>query len=611
MNVGTGDNELRIAAAYAALADGNAALAEAECRRVLSFESDQLGALALLGFIEISQGRSGEALPVFERLCRLQPREPSHWLNLGNALRATGQPDDSLKAFARAATLGEQSTDFFYNLGLTHMARGDFESARAVLADALKMSPDDIEVRHRYVLSCYECMRFEPALAALENWTPPAGAAAGKIAAIAQVLLNLGEYSRAEQLIQAAVSTTEDADALLILIQIFERTNRLSESIAMLQRLRAKPQAHSLGSDLQRVSAKLAQRHGDHELAVELYRQALADYRQPHDRHFVQFPLAESLHALGRHDETVATLIEAHRSQVTFIKRSRPLATVRGTPQMEVTEYSCDPADVSTWDHSNAPRAEDSPVFVVAFPRSGTTLLELTLDSHSLLRSMDEQPFIQNALEDILAFGIKYPEHLGTLSQPQLEELRARYYQRVHKKVQLQSGQRLVDKNPLNILRLPVIHRLFPNAPIVLAVRHPCDVILSCYMQHFRAPDFALLCAEMPALTVGYRKTFDFWYEHVAMLRPRVLEVQYESFVSDFDTQVHRLADFLQLPWDSAMLAPGERARAKGYISTPSYSQVVQPVNKKAVGRWHSYRQYLSPALPVLEPYLQRWGYES
>jgi hypothetical protein len=129
-------------------------------------------------------------------------------------------------------------------------------------------------------------------------------------------------------------------------------------------------------------------------------------------------------------------------------------------------------------------------------------------------------------------------------------------------------------------------------------------------MQHFRAPDFAMLCSEMPSLTLGYRKTFDFWYDQVALLNPRVLEVRYESFVSDFGVQVRRIAEFLELPWDPAMLEPGERARSKGYISTPSYSQVVQPVTQKAVGRWHAYRKYLEPALPVLAPYLQRWGYD-
>ena len=72
---------------------------------------------------------------------------------------------------------------------------------------------------------------------------------------------------------------------------------------------------------------------------------------------------------------------------------------------------------------------------------------------------------------------------------------------------------------------------------------------------------------------------------------------------------MRKLAEFLLLPWDEALLAPGEHARAKGYISTPSYSQVVQPINRKSVGRWKRYEKHFKDALPILTPYAQRWGY--
>jgi hypothetical protein len=128
-------------------------------------------------------------------------------------------------------------------------------------------------------------------------------------------------------------------------------------------------------------------------------------------------------------------------------------------------------------------------------------------------------------------------------------------------------------------------------------------------MQHFRAPHFVMLCATLQSLTTGYRRSFDFWYSQAAMLEPRVLEVRYETFVADFERSVRDMAEFLQLPWHDAMLAPAEHARAKGFISTPSYSQVVQPVNRKAVGRWRAYERHFAQVIPEVQPYLQRWGY--
>jgi hypothetical protein len=187
--------------------------------------------------------------------------------------------------------------------------------------------------------------------------------------------------------------------------------------------------------------------------------------------------------------------------------------------------------------------------------------------------------------------------------------LRAEYWQRVDKKVQLRAGQRLVDKNPFNLLRLPLIRRLFPNAQTVLIIRHPCDVLFSCFAQHFRAPDLAMLCRDLPTLAHGYRLSFDYWYEQAPLLQAATYELQYEKFVVDFPAEIGRLTEFLGLPWDDSMLAPADHARSKGYISTPSYSQVIEPVSSKPVGRWKNYERHFQGVLPELESYFRRWGY--
>lgn len=618
MSVTSFDFDTRFAAAFAAWRRGELSDAERQARLLLAQSPNHPALLSLLGTIQTAEGRHGEAVAAFDLLCRLQPDQSQHWVDLGNAYRGTGQHDDALKALTKAAELGNRSTPFLFNLGLTHFARGDFEAARSIFEEAVRVAPDDTEIRYRYILSCYECLRFDLALAAIEDWALPPDAPAENIAGIGQMLLNMGEYARAEEMIgKVPEAARDDPRTRAILVQVLERTNQVEKAAELLALLQADRRSEMLGAELLHVSAKIASRQGNDALALELNRRVLADYREPQDRHFVLFPIAASLDKLGRYDEAIRTLHEAHQSQAAYIRRSRPATALRGAPQMEITNFPCDAADIATWDHTGAPSKADSPVFVVAFPRSGTTLLELTLDAHPLLQSMDEQPFVQNMIEDVRAYDKIYPERLGLLTREQLDSIRARYWERVAKKVQVAPGQRLVDKNPLNMLRLAVIRRIFPNATILLAVRHPCDVILSCFMQHFRAPDFSMLCSELPTLTLGYRKTFDFWYEQVALLGAdpavplNIREVRYETFVAAFEKETRSIAAFLDLPWDDAMLAPGARAQAKGYISTPSYSQVIKPVNQKAVGRWQAYRQYLEPALPILQPYFERWHYSA
>ena len=171
----------------------------------------------------------------------------------------------------------------------------------------------------------------------------------------------------------------------------------------------------------------------------------------------------------------------------------------------------------------------------MGFPRSGTTLLEQVLDAHPLLQSMDEQPFLLKVLDELTVRGIAYPNELGKLVPQTCDELRAHYWSLARKKSGLRPGQRLVDKYPVNMTLLPLIRRLFPQARIILAIRHPCDtLLLSCYLQDFRAPELALLCRDLPTLADAYSRAFEFWYSQAPLLRPLSYELSYEQLAADF-----------------------------------------------------------------------------
>lgn len=594
------------------LASGLPDQVAARCRNWLARHPEDPGALALLGKALHALGRHVDAEAVFLRLTELQPHDAMHWMNLGTARRCSGLPDDALLAFARAAALGAASADFYFNVALAHMQRDDFESARLVLETARALQPEDLEIRYNYAQCCFQRHRLDEARAALENWEQCADPANPVIPDIGQLLLLLGEPVRAEQAVRlAAEGNNATTGARLRLVQFLERTNRVAEARVVLDGLLADRISDDQLQELALTQGHLNQREEQHELAKAMFYKSLATRHEFHSRHIDLYPLAKSLDALQQYDEAHGVLLEAHRSQLAYLRRSAPLATLRGSPIMVIAERGCDPVDVRSWDAAAGPPAAESPVFIVAFPRSGTTLLELALDAHPRLKSMDEQPFLHNALDDLLAARARYPTELGRLSRSELATVRERYWQRVRTKVELAPGQRLVDKNPLNLLRLPVIRRLFPNAHVILALRHPCDVLLSCFMQHFRAPEFALLCQNLPSLAAGFSKAFDFWYQQQALLQAKVLELRYETFVTDFNAEARAAITFLELPWHDAVLAPGRRATEKGYVSTPSYSQVVQPISNRAVGRWQNYRQYFTEALPIVQPLISRWGYEN
>jgi tetratricopeptide (TPR) repeat protein len=606
----TSDPELLISEAVRHLNTGNFAAAELACRTVLSTTPAQESANTLLGVVLLSEGRHAEAHAVFADLIDREPDAPSHWINLGTARRGMGEFDGALVAYTKAADLGIKEPDFFFNVGLTHLDRGDYESARSMLEKAHELNPADAETALRYADACHRSLQNDAAAAALTGWRTLTSLRPNVLSEIARLLINLGMQRDGEEALEAALADpSADAVTLLTGIEIAERINRLDQAHALLSRLESESHTTAIDEDLVIIRARLAQRSGDHAGAERFYRQALLANADSAKRHMELFPLAQSLDAQGRYAEALTTLQDAHASQYEYLRRVSPVMALAGGPPMMITRQSCDPDDVAAWQPLDAPSIDESPVFIVAFPRSGTTLLEVTLDAHPALQSMDEQPFVQDALDEIRALGVDYPRQLARLGGSDLAQLRAGYWRRVAGKIQLEPGKRLVDKNPLNILRLPVIRRLFPNAPILLGVRHPCDVILSCYMQQFRAPEFALLCNSPLSLARGYQRTMDFWFRQSEILQPHALQVRYETLVTEFEREVRAIMQFLSLPWDDRVLQPAQHARGKGYISTPSYSQVVGPVTAKSIDRWRHYSGMFGQVIPMVQPQLDRWQY--
>ena len=590
------------------LANGQFDAALAKCMQILSVQPRHPAALCVLGNVLYSQGRHEEAVRVYNALTLIEPMVAGHWQNLGAALRPIRQYDQAIAAFDRALRLAPPSAALLYNLGVLQMDRCDYGAAHLALRDAMRLAPQDATIRWAFAQCCYDIVQLDEARAVLDGWEKLEGLTVEIMARIALLLVMLGATEQALPAIEKLLSNPpQQARAALILASTLERLQRLDEARALAERLERDP---SLNADPERMmlTAVLAERAGQHEEAYQHMSSALQSQREFVHRHHVLFPFAKLCDELGRYEEAWASAEEAHRSQLAFLGATVGKSSATQSQILARVEKRSDPEDVASWG-SEGPTMPESPIFIVGFPRSGTTLLEQVLDAHPLLQSMDEQPFMLKVLDEVTARGIPYPTELGKLTPRTCDELRTLYWNLARKKSGLRPGQRLVDKYPVNMTLLPLIRRLFPQARIILAIRHPCDTLLSCFLQDFRSPELALLCSDLATLANAYVRVFDFWYSQLSLLNPTSYELRYEQLTADFTTEVRKLADFLQLPWDDVMLSPGAHARAKGFISTPSYSQVTKPINTRSVGRWKNYQSRFNPVLPILTPWLQRWGY--
>ena len=591
------------------LASGEIAAAQEKCLRVLDAHRHHPGALDVLGTILSSQGRYEEAVRVFNALTLMQPTVAAHWQNLGTVLRPTGRRAQSLTAFERALRLGPPTAGLLYNLGALQMDRLDYGAAHLALRDAVALAPRDARIRWAYAQCCYDMGHRQEAVTAVEDWETLEGLSVEITVSIALLLVTSGAEHLAQPALQQLMANPPATGRAAVgFASLLERLHRLDEARTVMQQLELDDPSPNGDSERLAMSAVLSDRAGRHEDAHRLLTSALAKQQESVHRYDLLYPLAKACDALGRYEEAYTAAAEAHRSQLAFLERATGKATEEQSQLWALTANGCDPDDIALWENTGT-ATEGSPIFVVGFPRSGTTLLEQMLDAHPLLQSMDEQPFLLRAVARVTDRGIGYPTELGRLRGSDLNDIRADYWDAVRNRVRLAPDRRLVDKNPMNMVLLPIIRRLFPNAPIILAIRHPCDTVLSFFLQHFRS-DLALLGRDLTALARSYSRAFGFWYSQWSLLRPDTHELKYEQLTADCATEVDRLCAFLQLPPHEAMLAPGEHARAKGFISTPSYTQILEPVSNRSVARWKHYeRHFGTEVLALLTPWIERWGY--
>ncbi|OOG59517.1 tetratricopeptide repeat-containing sulfotransferase family protein [Rhodanobacter sp. C03] len=577
---------------------------------LLEFPQDE-SLLLLLAMSLHSQERLQEALPIYAQLTQLFPMSSEHWNNYGIALAAAGAPEDAQQAYSKAVQMDPGNPMPRIHLGLLMIQRHEYLAARVALLDAFELDRESPLARIHAARACSLCQDFEGArelLGPWRNWLPLNDDT---------LQLELAQVLTLQDDIPAAAALLEDVlawkpgytEVRLLLASIYERFNRLTDAEELvLPVVRMGPGVpDAQRTEALHILAGLALRKKDPVGARQLLEQC-----GPHgDDDFVHyFDLGAACDRQGDTDAAMAALREAHRRQSHEFQFASPEFFEPGAHALPTDAPRIPALQYARWPKLIAPEAHDSPVFVVGFPRSGTTLLEQMLDAHPGLQSMDENPFFSRLALILRRQNPRILDDLGVLQQFDCDELRKRYHAMVAERISRRLNTQLIDKNPLNMLWLPIIHRLFPEARFILALRHPCDVILSCYMQNFRSSILAAACSSLERLAQAYVQAMTTWLEDVSIFKPSVMVSRYEDLVTDFPLQATRITEFLQLADASPMLEFDRHARSKAYIGTPSYSQVIEPVNRKGLDRWHRYRRQFEPILPILEPMLRHWGYD-
>jgi hypothetical protein len=194
-------------------------------------------------------------------------------------------------------------------------------------------------------------------------------------------------------------------------------------------------------------------------------------------------------------------------------------------------------------------------------------------------------------------------------SETELRHGRNAYFAELARHVDPGFSGLVIDKLPLNMLAAPFLHCLFPGAPFVFAQRHPCDVVLSCFMQGFALNDSMACFLEIHDAAAYSDAAMSLWERSKDVLGLNARTLVYEELIADPEAALRPLIGFLGLEWKDELLDHRATAGARGGIGTPSYNQVTQPLSRAPSGRWRRYEQQLEPVLPILLPWAERLGY--
>ena len=262
------------------------------------------------------------------------------------------------------------------------------------------------------------------------------------------------------------------------------------------------------------------------------------------------------------------------------------------------------------WSHLGAFDARSDPIFMIGFPRSGTTLLDTILRSHPSIEVIEEKPIVLNLINSLHELQNGDLEGLKKIRKNEIQKIRKVYFDSLESEIKnIDNSKIYIDKFPLNIIYVGEIFRIFPKAKFIISLRHPCDCVLSSFMQTFRINNAMANFLNLEDSAKLYDLVMKLWIQYTSIFPINYHEVRYENLVENLETTVRPLLKFLELPWHDSVFEFYKTAKKGPQIKTPSYDQVIKPIYSEASGRWKMYKKQITNIYPILEPWIKKFNY--
>jgi len=528
----------------------------------------------LLGAAAAQTGQLAQAVNAFQKVISIKPDDFQAHNNMGIALQRQGKTEEAINAYKKALVIKPNYAQAYNNMGNALQQQTNLGEAVKAYEKAILIKPDYAEAYNNMGNVLGEQINLEDAVKAYEKailikpdyaeaWTNGAEA--------------LENWNKLEQLalwLERAFQILEPvpADISFMKAKLLWRNKKTPEAIKLILNIDFKNIKPIRKQNYLNLKAKCYDASKDFDLAYNCF------------KHMNSFAIKTDDYS--RLDPE--SYFQNIKEQLVSLKSSSLENRVN-----HITEQN-----------------DLVPVFLVGFPRSGTTLLDTILRSHSRIDVVEEQPLVSSAEAFIKKSG--FPEIGQALPLSVISGARKAYITELDRhRDSTDNKSILIDKLPLNILQIPLIQQLYPRARYILALRHPLDTILSCWMQNFKLNPAMANMVDLDRIVEFYCIAMETFQICRSKYHLSVHEIRYEDLLENLGGETSRLLKFLGLDWEPQMENYQATALQRGRINTPSYSQVVQPIYKDAKYRWLNYEKYLRQYGIKVDPWINEFGYSS
>jgi tetratricopeptide (TPR) repeat protein len=594
--------------------------AEARANAALALYPDYPRPYEILGELFMAHGKTEQAVDSYRRAVALEPARADTHMKLAMALMKLGQTEEADNAI-KEANRHSPHRDLIAKAAEFERS-GDPASAEKLYRQILTREPDNVEALRLLAAAATRTNHYSDAELFLQRAVDCAPNFARARADLISVQLERDKsaeaVSNAERLVRLNDSIV---DSHLLLGSAYGLAGRNEDAIAAYQKaLEISPGHPGALSGL----GNMLKTEGQFDGAVAAYRECIRNNPDFGEAYWSlanlkTFRFADDevaametlLNKEGLSDESCVHLCNAlgleHESAQDFDSAFRFFE--QGNSVRRQSERY-DPVDTEDFtdrlietfsadylaQHSQSGDPDSSPIFIVGLPRSGSTLLEQILASHSQVEGTHELSDLGRIVQKLprqFDVGEEFPQSLLMLDENSLVELGAEYVSRTRRH---RGGRaRFIDKNPNNFAYVGLLSLILPNATIIDARRHPLDSCFGSYKQLFaRGQPFSYDLVELGEYYLQYCRLMDHWHN---VLPGYVLQVRYEDVVDDLEGQVRRILDHCGLPWEDDCLLFYETERA---VKTASSEQVRQPIYSSSVNLWRNYETQLGELVEVL-----------